>query len=146
MLIWQYQKPWTNKSMRVTWVSCDIREKLDFANKIYLHLNTHDTWYTYFGFVPDALCPYADTCDRIEDAMHAISDSEHELLTHGLVAPECTALLRLERVLLDLAAYTLMSKGVLYAFALKNKAESVVRFFEAGCFRGFMHTKVNACI
>lgn len=65
---------------------------------------------------------------------------EQQLFNCSIVSSSATYLPALEKLLLDLTAYG-CAEGVFYCLALQQSDHVVVRFFEAGCFKGLMKNR-----
>ena len=109
------------------------------------HLSDSNTWLC-FSFVnvadeAEVMTQNILACSR---AMAAISMSEEELLSTGIVSSCCTAMLYLERILLDLAATPGVTSGIYYHFCLRSKWPSITRVYESGLFCGVMEQAVSS--
>ena len=88
------------------------------------------------------MCFFSDDylADNLEFCTAAISKVHvfEQWLTETVVEQGASHLLRLEKVLLDLAATTGVSAGVYYHLAFEKGTEKIARYFESGLYDGAM--------
>jgi hypothetical protein len=92
-------------------------------------------------FVIDDVAPYVQLIQRCKEAIGTEWILEERMVSSGFVSQQKTALLQLEKKFLDIGSKSGLTQGVFYSLVLGDGKSTVVRFFESGCYLGFMHAK-----
>jgi hypothetical protein len=85
-----------------------------------------------------SIIAYPPVLDSIGEAVNVVHKTETSFVRRGLVSKGSTALIEVEKLLLELAAYEDLTQGVFYKLRTSADGCSCVRFFESGSFLGAM--------